>query len=280
MTPVTPIKGLIPERQIVVVSPHYDDVLFTVGGYAAAASGGFAGRRPHEWSVEIVFSRSNYQCRAGVGNADVSLGRVKETTGKRLLEDTYCLDELLGRHAYRYELHGEDECLLRGKHIGAGGMEFPHGTYADYAAMDYAIEARLISRIRRLAECRDTALVFPLAIREHVDHFIVRQAAAAVMEERVWPATFYFAEDKPYAGLADEVEWGRTQAFIDKHRLVPSTYAVDHEYVIELAFRHYVSQVEPVYAEGIRRRVGALQAEVGVTKRGFDRIYRYAGHGG
>ena len=274
MPPLTPTPHLIPEKNLIVFSPHYDDVLFMLGAYAGAMNGQKSQARKN-WTIQLIFSRSNYQCKSGAENRDTSLERIKRTTGKRLLEDTNCLNELLGRYAYRYEVYGEDECLIRGKQLEATGMEFPHGTYPDFTPLDYAIKDRLQLRIRDWATRPDTALIFPLGIREHIDHFILREAAANVMHERDWPASFYFAEDKPYAGLADATEWERANNFIDQHQLSALTYRADQEQVIDLAFRHYVSQVEPIYAEGIRKRSQALAKAFPDISGDFDRLYRF-----
>jgi hypothetical protein len=71
---------------------------------------------------------------------------------------------------------GEPECFLRAKAMAEGEMEFPHGMYADFSEQDTAIFERLKGRVRGWAAQEDTALVFPLAIKEHIDHFITREA--------------------------------------------------------------------------------------------------------
>ncbi|AZN43056.1 hypothetical protein [Paenibacillus albus] len=206
--PPLPIDEVIPERNIVVISPHYDDFLFFLGGYVLElAEQGLL----HTKSFRIVnvFSRSNYLAHTGSGNFDASLDRVKLATGKRLLEDLGCIDELLGPYSYGYELLGENECFTRGKQLADSEMEFPHGMYADFTEQDHAIFARMVARTKAWAALPDTALVFPLAFKEHIDHFIVREAAAAVAQELVGEAraTFYFQEDKPYGALRRKRSW-------------------------------------------------------------------------
>lgn len=267
------IEEVISESNIIIFSPHYDDVLFMLGGYMIELKK--AALLPtKKFHIHILFSKSNYLARTGAGNADTSLDRVKLATGKRLLEDQRCMDELLGAFNYRYELAGEKECFARGKILEEGEMEFPHGMYDDFDRHDHGIFFRMKERIREWSAKEDAALVFPVAFKEHIDHFIVREAAAAVAIEegsRV-KAKFYFQEDKPYGGIASEAELQRTAKFVAQHKLESRSYACDPEAVISLAFKHYISQVEEVYKTGIRNRANFLRDQL----RGpfpCDRIY-------
>jgi len=272
---LTPVQDLISEKNIVVFSPHFDDFLFMLGGYVTELQkeGLLPSKKFH---LLLIFSRSNYLAGTGPGNFDSSLDRIKLATGKRLLEDMNCNDELLGRFNYTYELLGENECFTRGKSFADSEMEFPHGMFDDFDEQDHQIFQRMKDRIGKWSLEEDTALVFPLAIKEHIDHFIVREAAVAAAdltgEKR--KATYYFQEDKPYGGIADDKEWDRIHQFIKKHDLSPETYAVDPENVIKLAFRHYISQVEEVYKIGIRNRAQMLKAEMDADVF-CDRIYKW-----
>ena len=263
------------ERAIIVFSPHFDDFLFMVGGYISELRSADLLSTKRIF-IKILFSRSNYLARTGAGNADRSLDRVKLATGKRLLEDQECLDELLGPFNYRYELLGENECFVRGKRLEVedGDMEFPHGMYEDFNKEDEQIFERMKDRIRQLAGREDTALVFPAAFKEHIDHFIVREAAMAVAAETagVAKATFYFQEDKPYGGIATQEEQQRIYQFVRRNGLAIRTFEFDPELMVTYAFKHYVSQVEEVYETGIRARARLLQ-ELLATGRPCDQIY-------
>jgi hypothetical protein len=267
---VTPIENVIPEENIIVFSPHYDDVLFMLGGYIEKLKKKnlLPGKKFH---VIILFSRSNYLARTGPGNFDTSLDRLKLATGKRLLEDQNCLDELLGKFNYTYELAGELECFARGKSFAPGDMEFPHGMFEDFTAQDKEIFERMKDRIQKFSQLHNTALIFPTAFKEHVDHFITREAAIEVAREPA-AAKFYFQEDKPYGGIATQEELKRTEDFIRKHHLVAKVYEADPESVITLAFKHYVSQVEEIYNTGIRERANFLQKKFGTSKP-CDQLY-------
>ena len=190
-----------------------------------------------------------------------SLDRIKLVTGIRLLEDQECIDEILGRFNYRYEIAGENECFTRGKKPANSEMEFPHGMYENFEEVDYQIFERMKARISFWSQFHDTALIFPIAFKEHIDHFIVREAAIETAKElgTASNATFYFQEDKPYGGIATDIECKRIDQFISENKLEQRPYMYDPEMMISLAFRHYISQVEEVYKIGIRNRSGYLQ---------------------
>ena len=272
--PLTPVLNIIPETNIVIFSPHYDDVLFMLGGYISELKKASL-LHTKNFHVLLIFSRSNYLAGSSKENFDNSLERIKHVTGKRVLEDQECLDELIGKFNYRYELLGENECFTRGKSFADSEMEFPHGMFDDFDDNDQMIYSRMKERIHQWLQHEDTALVFPIAFKEHIDHFIVREAAveAASTYSSVKKAAFYFQEDKPYGGIATKEELQRGDNFVSKNNLLPITYSCDPEYVIELAFRHYISQVEEVYKKGIRQRAIKLKEEMN-SEHLCDRIYR------
>ena len=273
MNRIYPAKDVIPEKNIIIFSPHFDDVLFMLGGYinemkvASLLS-------TKTFHIIIIFSRSNYLAGTGNSNFDNSLDRLKLATGKRLLEDQNCNDELFGRFNYTYELLGENECFTRGKSFADSEMEFPHGMFEDFDDADEDIFIRMKRRIAEWSVMEDVALVFPMAFKEHIDHFIVREAAVAVANEAgaKRKAAFYFQEDKPYGGISGDAELERIDAFITKNALEVRTYTCDPQKVIDLAFKHYVSQVEEVYKTGILERSRVLKEQMKSDKP-CDRIY-------
>ncbi len=270
-----PVQNVIPEANIVVFAPHYDDVLLGVGSYAIELKEHalLASKRFH---ILLLFSRSNYQAGSGAANFDASLERLKYATGRRLLEDLDCLDELLGEHQYRYELLGERECFLRDKAMADSEMEFPHGMYADFNEQDRHIFARLQALVRAWAGQPGTALVFPLAIKEHIDHFLAREAGITVARQlgRQALARFYFQEDKPYAGIQTVEEAARIEQFVEENDLQPRLYRCHPESIVDLAFKHYTSQVEEVYRKGVMQRAAELQALYGLEQPA-DRLFAY-----
>jgi hypothetical protein len=272
---ITPINQVIPESNIVFFSPHYDDFLFMLGGYVEALKSCDL-LNTKNFHINIIFSRSNYLAGTGKNNFDTRLDRIKLATGKRLLEDQECIDALLGKFNYKYQLLGEGECFTRGKSMADSEMEFPHGMFDDFCDEDKNIFERMKERIRQWSSYEDTAMIFPVAFKEHIDHFIVREAAIEVAKEAGASAnaSFYFQEDKPYGGIATDIEKQRIDAFISEHRLQSRTYHYEPETMIDYAFKYYISQVEEVYKTGIRNRARYLQQSLR-SDYPCDRIYYY-----
>jgi hypothetical protein len=249
------IQKLIPEKSIVVFSPHFDDVLFMLGGYILELKN-VGLLETKNFHFNLIFSRSNYMARSGAANYDTSLERIKLATGNRIIEDQDCNNELLGAFNYVYQIMGEDECFARGKTMADSEMEFPHGMYEDFSRNDELIFERMKQLVRQWAGQEDTALIFPIAIKEHIDHFITREAGLEVAREMGGKAKagFYFQEDKPYGGIATEEELTRTEDFVQVNGLESRLYAYNPQAVIDLAFKHYITQVEEVYSTGISGR--------------------------
>lgn len=258
------IKTVIPENNIIVFSPHYDDFPFLLGGYVfELIENGMLGLK--EFTNINVYSRSNYQFGDDEGNADTSLGRIKYATGKRIIEDFDCLDELLGKHNYVYRALGELESQLRGKVFEYSDMEFPHGMYEDFSDMDKEIFSRIKKYVREYSQLKDTALIFPIGFKEHIDHFIVREAGIVVARDlgRDSNAKFYFAEDKPYGGIAERDELLRIENFIMENKLKMLLFRHHPQKLIDITFKHYTSQVEEVYIQGINNRNETLKKQFG-----------------
>jgi hypothetical protein len=249
------IQDVIPEKNIVIFSPHFDDVLFMTGGYILELkNAGLLDTK--NFHVNLLFSRSNYQAGSGNANFDTSLERIKLATGNRIIEDQECLNEMLGAFNYVYQIIGEDECFTRGKAMADSEMEFPHGMYDDFTVADSEIFERMKQRVMQWAEQENTALVFPMAIKEHIDHFITREAGIIVAKElgNKAKASFYFQEDKPYGGIAEQDELDRMEDFIRENQFENRLYIYQPQAIIDLGFKHYISQVEEVYKQGILGR--------------------------
>jgi hypothetical protein len=272
---ISEVNDVIAEKNIVILSPHYDDVPLTFGGYLdAMVTNNFIGTR----NIHIVqiFSRSNYQARDDMGNRDLSNKRVGYATGIRLLEDLNCLDELIGHGNYTYELMAENECLLRNKGLEPGeAFEFPRGTRADFNEVDHQILNRIRQRIHHWLPVEETALLIPLGVKEHIDHIVLREAVMEARKELDGDvkATLYFGEDQPYAGLADVKDWTIAEAFLEGIPVDSISYCMDDERKSDLIMKHYTSQVEESYREGVLNRSARLRKESG-SESGVERMYR------
>lgn len=269
------ISEIIPEKNIILLSPHYDDVPLIFGGYLdALRKSGLI----HQKCISIVqvFSRSNYQARDDTGNRDTSLGRIQYATGIRLLEDLNCFDELLGHGNYRYEIRGEIECVIRQKSWKPGELfEFPHGNRDTFDDDDWEIFENIKKYASPWLSEDNTALLLPLGIKEHIDHIILREAVMDVragMKDKA-RTVIYFGEDQPYTGLADEADWKITEEFLKNHSVDRIDYPIDENHKVDLIWKHYPTQVEESYKRGILNRAGQLR-RINMADSGVERIYR------
>ena len=276
---VNTVEKIIPETNIICVSPHYDDFLFFLGGYVLEMTR-LKLLETKRFTNINTFSRSNYQARDVAGNRDRSLERVKHASGIRYIEDLQCLDDLLGLRQYVYRVMGEEESLVRGMALneGDGEMEMSFGSYDVMTPQDWDVLNRMEACLTELAVVSDTAIVLPLSMKGHIDHFIVREAGLRALQNtdkaKTKKAAFYFAEDKPYAGIMTEKEAAENDAFIAAHPLKPYTFRGHPQEMIRLAYAHYPSQVDTIYDEGILTRSQELK-NIHKVEVDCDRIYKY-----
>ena len=250
------VEEIIKEKNIVVFAPHYDDFPLMMAGYIFALKQKGLLDSKHFTNVN-VFSRTNYQLRDLEGNKDISLKRIKYAVGIRVNEDMCCLDDLFGDYNYKYRLLCEYDCQVRGKKTANSEMEFHHGMYEDFEDDDFAIMKRVSAVATEYFKLCDTAVIFPIGFKEHIDHFIVREAGRKAANEG-GSAKLYFAEEKPLSGIANEIEIERINALVKEDGLTPNLFRCDPEKVSDIVFKHYLSQVEPLYREGVINRAKVL----------------------
>jgi hypothetical protein len=273
---ITNIAEVLPEKNIIILSPHYDDVPLTFGGYLdALVSNSLIAEK--KICIINVFSRSNYQARDDEGNRDQSNERIQLATGIRLIEDLDCLDELIGKGNYSYEIMAESECVLRQKTWKPGeAFEFPQGTKEDFDDEDQKIYDRIRKHAKGWLREEDTAILLPIGIKEHIDHIIVREAIVDTIYE-LYPeggASIYFGEDQPYTGLAYSEDRKKADVFINAHSLVPLDYQINENRKVDLVMRFYPTQVEESYQTGILSRSSQLKEQY-KSDQGMERIYRW-----
>ena len=269
------IEDVIPESNIICVSPHYDDFLFFLGGYVLEMKR--CGLLDTKRFTNInTMTRTNYQERDIIGNLDRSLKRVQYATGIRFIEDLEGLDALLGAHNYVFRAMGEEESQVRGKifNEGEGEMEMAFGCYDTMDKADWGILGRMEACVKELAQLEDTAIVLPLSMKGHIDHFVVREGGVRAMKNTDPKAAFYFAEDKPYAGLMTEEESKINDDFIAEHGLTDRAFAGYPEEMLRLAYLHYPSQIDAVYDKGVLNRNEQLK-QIYNTEVDTDRIYKW-----
>ena len=269
------ISEVVSEKNIIILSPHYDDVVLTFGGYLDAL---LANQLVHTKNIRIihVFSRSNYQLRDDEGNKDQSLKRIQYATGIRLLEDLNCLDDLIGHGNYTYELMAEVECMMRQKSWKDGeAFEFPQGTKDKFNDEDWQIYKQIKKQAVKWLMSEDCAIMLPLGIKEHIDHILLREALMEARDELAQnrKASICFGEDQPYAGLADQDDWDKANNYIIGLPHKEINYCIDAERKSDLLMKHYPSQVEESYREGVLNRAKQLKQKFS-SDTGVERIYR------
>ncbi|MFH1761357.1 MAG: hypothetical protein ABIA63_09695 [bacterium] len=272
------IENIIPQKNLIILSPHYDDVPLTFGGYLDALSQKkLISDAPEDKSVRIImlFSRSNYQARDDRGNADTSLARIQHATGIRQIEDLCCLDQIMGRCNYSYEIKFETECVLRAKGWKEGEeFEFPQGNKSTYDEDDWNIYKRFRKYSKKWLLKDNTALLLPLGIKEHIDHVLIRDAVLDTMVElgAGMRAALYFGEDQPYTGLASEEDFNKANKIITAFGLKPLDYEINAGRKADLIMQNYPTQIEESYKKGILLRSELLSEEHGIN-RGVERMY-------
>jgi hypothetical protein len=269
------IAKVVPEKNIILLSPHYDDVVLTFGGYLDAL---VSNQLIQTKNIRVIhiFSRSNYQLRDDEGNRDQSLERIQYATGIRLMEDLNCLDDLIGHGNYTYEIMAERECMMRQKSWKAGeAFEFPQGTKKDFNTEDWEIHGQIKKQAGKWLISEDYAIMLPLGIKEHIDHILLREAVMDARNELANQArtTIYFGEDQPYAGLADKNDWDIARTFLNELPSIEINYPMDAKRKSDLLMKHYPSQVEESYREGVLNRAEQLKQKYG-SDTGVERVYR------
>ncbi|HLF33627.1 MAG TPA: hypothetical protein VI583_05295 [Cyclobacteriaceae bacterium] len=269
------IEEAIRENNLLILSPHYDDVPLTFGGYLGMLreKGLTSSKNIH---IVQIFSRSNYQARDDEGNKDTSLQRIQHATGIRLLEDLNCLDELIGFGEYRYEIKAEKECVIRQKGWKEGELfEFPQGNQEDFDSEDWEIFGRIKICAADWLSQKETAILLPLGIKEHIDHIILRDAVVSAWKDLKNKAksTIYFGEDQPYTGLAGKEDWEKAKSFLDTLTTEEIDYCINETRKAELVWQHYPTQVEESYRQGILNRADQLK-HIHNAPSGMERMYR------
>jgi GlcNAc-PI de-N-acetylase len=170
-------------RDIFLVSPHCDDVAYSLGGRLAAK------RLPLDrCELLTVFTASPY-CPLGSFRPE----EVAKITELRLAEDReFC--RRLGIAHFHYHL---PEATLR-----SGYARLEDVRVSRSAALRDPILGTVCSLLTDLRQSRDPSYVFvPVAIGGHADHWIVRVACEFVFEGE---KRLVYYEDLPYAGYISE----------------------------------------------------------------------------
>lgn len=197
-------------RNIVVISPHFDDVPLSLG--ESLRSGTLSG---HRIRVRTVFGRTNW-----TSLMHPTPGRAPLVSLWRRLEES--LASLV--FGYRWSAANWPEVVLRTQNLDATSFldaevdlgEEPlvaqiRSWLASVAAdavdvgsrTDGRVDARWCPRrCRRRSGGRPDLLLVPSGLGGHLDHMIIAQAASDLLADCPVPIGFY--EDRPYRSYVDD----------------------------------------------------------------------------
>lgn len=169
-------------RDILVVSPHFDDMPLSLG--QSMTDGELS--RARRVRVRVVFGRTNWTTR------------VHPTRGRAPLVSAWRRgEELLAavRFGYTVRVQSLEEAILRN-----GSMD--PGTFRGSETLeDHPLVDRVTAMIRLWSDWADV-LLLPAGLGRHVDHRIV--AAAGTRAVRAGLGTVAFYEDRPYTAYMDD----------------------------------------------------------------------------
>ena len=229
----------------VILSPHYDDFVLSLGGLALELAKKKC--RIEDW---IIFSNSNHIARDYKGNKDISKERIKTVSDTRLKEELHVAKEIGN---IKIKLCKLNEALIRG-HWKEHPQGFPYG-------FDEGKDGSEMDKIRKMLKSllsKDVQIFVPLAIQEHIDHFIVRQAIQDLLDDKNRKCQIFFYEDLPYAAYATENEWKSINNFIMTNNLFPIIISIDLSLKLKL-LNFYKSQTYEHYYEDVRKHANEIK---------------------
>jgi LmbE family N-acetylglucosaminyl deacetylase len=241
---------------LLVLSPHLDDAVLSCGGRLAAAT-----RARQAVSVVTVFAADE-----PIEAPNPLAGKLRriwslppgEVVAARRAEDLEACRRL-GVTALHWDFA---EALYRTTTLGEPLYPSAAALYGDVAIDDRPLKAEISRRIRALPETR--LLLVPLGVGGHVDHLLVRSAAAAAGR------SFACYEEFPY------VEWKRValdRALDDRRQWEPSIALLDDE-LLDLraeAILAYRSQIPALFRTAGRLRKQLRRA---ARRAGGERIWK------
>lgn len=249
---------LFNNKKKIVLSPHCDDFILSLGGIALRWS-----KSKVKLEDLIIFSNSNYLVNDDTGNSDISKSRIKIVSSIRLREEQSVMKRLGN---IKIRPLKQDEALVRGHYIEKQrGERFPRGFYEkkDKKATDnvYKLLAPLFSK--------NIQLFAPLAIQGHIDHLIIRETVLKIIQSKKIKAQVFFYEDLPYAAYATKKEWKEINNFIKQNKLIPIVTPVDIDSKLDL-LDYYSSQLVKRDYAGVVKRAGKIK-----NTGNYEQVYLY-----
>jgi LmbE family N-acetylglucosaminyl deacetylase len=171
-------------RDVLVVSPHFDDVPLSLG--QSLTDGELS--RARRVRVRVVFGRTNWTTR------------MHPTRGRTPLVSAWRRGEELlaaAHFGYTVRVQALEEVILR-----SGSMD-PLSFRGSETLEDHPLVDRVTAMIRLWSDLADV-LLLPAGLGRHVDHRIV--AAAGARAVRAGLGTIAFYEDRPYTAYMDDAD--------------------------------------------------------------------------
>jgi LmbE family N-acetylglucosaminyl deacetylase len=171
---------------VLILSPHCDDVAFSLGASMMAREWGTV-ETGSDVRAAVIFSESRYSLLRGWDN-DVAAQTAVRTAEERAAADMA---------GYRVEFLGLPEPGVRSGYTQITDIFSPDRDFTRDPVWE-AVNARLRQLLREFDAAGGGAVLAPLGVGGHVDHRMTAAAFRAALPElpRVQPA---FYEDLPYA---------------------------------------------------------------------------------
>ncbi len=247
-----PFGSLAPSLRVAIVSPHRDDAAFSCGLLIVALL-----RADCAVTVVNLFTRSNYAV-AGCGVALDGTDRTAAVSAERRAEDARAMDTLHAAAKWKGSLTLHDFDWL--------DAPLRLNVETEQVLLVPLEPAELDSQVQSFAEhlsfLREFDLVLsPLALGDHIDHRIARDAAARVTA----PDCLAFYQDLPYAARLSEIELLRqTAAALPAGMRTCTVHAGCGKSMKENLALCYSSQILPdvaaeIAAYGVRQANGTPQ---------------------
>lgn len=219
---------------IEILSPHIDDAAFSLACFILQKS-------DESVPIEITtcFSISDYLANGNGSNL------LEEVVRIRKAEDRDFSRQL--KPSVKFNYLDLDDAPLRG--------------YQKCGFQDRFSEAdqRQITSLQAYLKSKDSPIIVPLGLGNHVDHIICQHAAETV-QNRI----FAFYEDLPYAGRIPEAEILERVEYIQNSsrlRLTPFIVGASYIHRKEQLCSLYPSQLKDWYLEKILHQLNRLQGE-------------------
>lgn len=249
-------KGRRSERepkQVVIISPHFDDVPLSLG--ESLRSGALA---PHRVRVRVVFGRTNW-----TSWFHPTPSRARLVSLWRRIEET--IAALVFR--YRWTAAGWEEVVLRTGELDSSSFLDQHTDLSDeplvteiaeWLALVCGSPAGVIGARGSGAGpgAKPDLVLVPAGLGGHRDHLIIASAAASVIDRVDVPIGFY--EDRPYSAYLSRAVRSEHMATLLTDLAVHAVSApvrISTQWLVRACYR---SQMTDYFAEAMQmdRRTG------------------------